>query len=112
METSRTDFIEHESVTVTAIAELPIIKCGISVSAPDTNPLYSSIFPVTIDTDFTARFELEEYPPNPFVMQYLTSKEQEAVLTVDFFLDAGDGIIVTKRVQKELSDIPVNSAGG
>jgi hypothetical protein len=105
-------FIEHESVTITAAAELPIIKCGISVSAPDANPLYNSIFPVTIDEDFTARFELEEYPPNPLVMQYLTTKDQDAVLTVDFFLDAGDGTIGTKRVQKELRGGSTNNAGG
>jgi hypothetical protein len=100
------DFLEHESVILTASSGLPVIRCDISVASPGAKPLYSSIFPVSIDTDFTARFELEEYPPNPFVMQYLTTKGQDAVVTADFFLDAGGGAIVTKRVQTELTHVP------
>ena len=99
----QTSLLEHESIIITARAELPIIKCDIFIISLNDNPLYSSIFPISIDTEsHTAHFELEEYPPNPLVVRYLTAKNQRAVIGANFFLDAGSEGIVTKRVEIEL----------
>jgi hypothetical protein len=109
----QTSLLEHESVVITASAELPVIRCDIFVITPDENPLYSSVFPVSIDIEtHTAHFELEEFPPNPLVVRYLTAKNQHSVVGADFFLDAGEEGIITKRVEFELPLSPRLAAGG
>jgi hypothetical protein len=104
----QTSLLEHESIIITARAELPIIKCDVFIVSTNDNPLYSSVFPISIDAEtHTAHFELEEYPPNPLIVRYLTAKNQHAVIGADFFLDAGSEGIITKRVEIEL---PLNQS--
>jgi hypothetical protein len=99
------NFLEFETVTITASSELPVVRCDISLIASGRPP-YGASFPFSVDTQTSeVRFDIPENPPNPFEFRYLCGKNEPALIKAVFFLIQDDRIIV-----RESAEILINQA--
>jgi hypothetical protein len=103
------DSIELREVTVRAGADLPVIRCDISVRAGGANQPFYSDFPFTVDIPGgVMEFTLPESPPNPLSVTYVSGKNPGAAVEAVFFLDRGDSGVTRKTARITLGgpDVP------
>lgn len=83
---SDTTFMELTARHLIINSNETILRYLVSVTTPDSVPLYDCNYDYLLDNDHTAYFELPDYPTGTLEIIYSTNKETPSVITIESYI--------------------------